>query len=370
MLSHLTAWLETRWVTPAYSGWVLLGITLFFLGAATNTMAGWLYVISGATIALMSIASMLPQRVLRHLTVRRLSPRPVAAGEPLVMTLQVHNAASQPQTLLQLEDAIPPALGQRPQGAVAAIAAQSYYTWQYSLPTQQRGIYVWNHIRLRTAAPLGLFWCSRLSSAKAKAVVYPAILPLERCPLMDAAGDTIGSPTVAATATSAIGNDGLTRALRPYRWGDPTRLIHWRTSARYGELRVRELETATSRRSLIVGLDLASDWHLECFEQAVTAAASLYCYGERRGLDVQFWSAATGLLQSRLSILTALAGIQPDASARRPLPQQSLLWLTARPDSPLSGQSLALVFQPEVSEFQAGQKTIGLTGDLQRQLES
>ena len=112
MLSHLTAWLETRWVTPAYSGWVLLGITLFFLGAATNTMAGWLYVISGATIALMSIASMLPQRALRHLTVRRLSPRPVAAGEPLVITLQVHNAASQPQTLLQLEDAIPPALGQ------------------------------------------------------------------------------------------------------------------------------------------------------------------------------------------------------------------------------------------------------------------
>jgi hypothetical protein len=36
--------------------------------------------------------------------------------------------------------------------------------------------------------------------------------------------------------------EGITRALRPYRWGDPIRLVHWRTSARFGDLRIRELE--------------------------------------------------------------------------------------------------------------------------------
>ena len=34
-------WLETHWATPAYGGWVLIGIGLSFFGAATNTMAGW-----------------------------------------------------------------------------------------------------------------------------------------------------------------------------------------------------------------------------------------------------------------------------------------------------------------------------------------
>jgi len=45
--------------------------------------------------------------------------------------------------------------------------------------------------------------------------------------------------------------EGLTRSLRPYRLGDPTRLIHWRTSARYGELRVRELEVMTGGKKLL-----------------------------------------------------------------------------------------------------------------------
>jgi uncharacterized protein (DUF58 family) len=49
--------------------------------------------------------------------------------------------------------------------------------------------------------------------------------------------------------------EGITRSLRPYRWGDPTRLIHWRTSARYGELRVRELEKVTTDQEVLIGLD-------------------------------------------------------------------------------------------------------------------
>jgi hypothetical protein len=41
---NITNWLETHASAPSYGGWVLVGIAVCYLGAAINTMAGWLYV--------------------------------------------------------------------------------------------------------------------------------------------------------------------------------------------------------------------------------------------------------------------------------------------------------------------------------------
>lgn len=56
VVNRITTWLENHWVNPAYGGWLIGGLALFFFGAATNTMAGWLYVISGIMIAIMAAA--------------------------------------------------------------------------------------------------------------------------------------------------------------------------------------------------------------------------------------------------------------------------------------------------------------------------
>ncbi len=47
LIKRINNWVESHWATPAFSGWIILGIALAFFGAATNTMAGWLYVLSG-----------------------------------------------------------------------------------------------------------------------------------------------------------------------------------------------------------------------------------------------------------------------------------------------------------------------------------
>nr|MDJ0556239.1 DUF58 domain-containing protein [Microcoleaceae cyanobacterium MO_207.B10] len=61
---QLSNWLETHWVTPAYAGGLLGIFSIFFFGAATNTMAGWLYVISGMSFALLGMGAVLPRRSL------------------------------------------------------------------------------------------------------------------------------------------------------------------------------------------------------------------------------------------------------------------------------------------------------------------
>ena len=375
LLKRVARWMEANWVTPAYSGWVLLLITLCFLGAATNTMAGWLYVISGVTIALLSVSSILPQRALQGLTITRQMPRPVSAGEPLSMVLVLENSTAHTKSLLQLQDLLPNILGAKPTHAVASLQARSQHTWRYEIPTDKRGIYTWSEVRLRTAAPLGLFWCSRLHGARAKAVVYPQILPLERCPVIDLLGDETGRQQLQKTPINVSGTEGLTRALRPYRWGDPMRLIHWRTSARYGELRVRELEVLTSHQSLIIALDTSNAWDVESFEQAVIAAASLYAYAQRQGLAAQFWSTKTGLLQEKTSVLTALAGIQARDSGDSKLPAPPLVWLTARADKPLPTHSAEILFLPKTAAHSGAALTdakglvINPVEDLQRQLQ-
>lgn len=300
----------------------------------------------------------------------------------MVVTLENQTALS--KSLLQLQDPVPGGLGGQQSHAIDRLESRSHHTWRYEIPTQTRGIYTWPQIRLRTAAPLGLFWCSRLHPAKAKAIVYPQVLPLECCPVIDSLGDETGRKQLQKAAINASGTEGLTRALRPYRWGDPTRLIHWRTSARYGELRVRELEVLTSHQSLIIALDTSTAWDIDSFERAVIAAASLYHYGQQTGLATQLWSARTGLVQDMTAVLTVLAGIQFNDGGDHKLPAPPLIWLTAQPDKPLPIHSAEILFLPKTAAHSRGAFNSEIGGetnskvnrlvidpidDLQRQLQ-
>ncbi|HEY9895128.1 MAG TPA: DUF58 domain-containing protein [Candidatus Sericytochromatia bacterium] len=336
---RIADWLETHWVTPSYSGWLLGGLSLFFFISATNTLAGWLYVISGISFALLAIAAILPERMLRGIQLQRCPIAPVTVGDQLTVELVLANKTKQPKILIQIQDQLPFVLAPPVLAAIEIIAPHSNYHWVYQQTVERRGIYRWHTVSLRTAAPLGLFWCRRSQTAAAIAVVYPTVLPLTQCPLVDAIGrDASLQFTRDRHAQSA--SDGLTRSLRPYRWGDPIRFVHWRTSARYGELRVRELETFISGQELIICLDSAMPWQavfdpsssIEPFEQAVVAAASLYFYATRQNLSVRLWTAGTGLVQGSQAVLETLAAVQAGEDVRaEQLPDSPLLWLTQNP---------------------------------------
>ncbi|NEQ73232.1 MAG: DUF58 domain-containing protein [Okeania sp. SIO2C9] len=324
----ISDWLETNWVTPSYAGGLLGMLSIFFFGAATNTMAGWLYVISGMSFALLGMGAVLPGRSLRQIRVRRHPIQPVTVNDYLTIALTIENSTNQPIALVQLKDEIPFVLGKLPQEAIEVIPGKEVYHWTYHLPTERRGIYRWQDLQLRSAAPLGLFWCRRSRNAKATAIVYPTVLPLSNCPIIDELGKE-NSRQLNEDSRYLMASEGLTRTLRPYRFGDPSRLIHWRSSARYGELRVRELEVSKGGEEVIICLDSAAHWQTDNFEAAVTVAASLYFYANRSLKNVQLWTAATGLVQGNRVVLQTLAGVNfgEEVVLGNP-PNKSLLWLT------------------------------------------
>ncbi|MEG4346524.1 DUF58 domain-containing protein [Microcoleus sp. A003_D6] len=320
-------WLENRAVTPAYAGWLLSGMTVFFFGSATNTMSGWLYALSGGSLALLGVAAVLPAKSLRSLEVSRRPIEPVSAGDRITVELEIENRAREPKTLLQVLDILPFVLGEPIVRPIEVIQPLSIYRDTYYLEVRQRGVYRWQEVNLRTAAPLGLFWCRRSRPVKAVAVVYPQVLPLSTCPLIDRIGQE-DSPQFYNRSRSQTATEGLTRNLRPYRHGDPTRLIHWRTSARYGELRVRELEVAAGGQEIIIALDSAAAWQPEEFERAVTVAASLYFYASKRLLNVKLWTAGTGLVSGNRVVLETLAAVNAGEDAVENRPKLPIIWLT------------------------------------------
>ncbi len=340
-LIGIATWLEQHWVNPAYSGWLLLGLMFFFLGAATNTLSGWLYVISGGMAALLAIAVRQPVRQLEHLELQRSPLPPRSVGDALLIELDLTNHDAWDKGPLQIIDPLPQGLGGCQTQAVAYLPARGTVSCQYRSYARQRGIYPWPGVVVRTAAPLGLAWRRRTLETEGTLIIYPQILPLGHCPILEAGGQ--GVEGLDDRRQGQI--EGLTRSLRPYRWGDPSRLIHWRTSARLGELRVREVDSPNHQRAITLALHTTAPWSTDSFEQAVTAAASLYHYARRRGDAVTLWLHPGQQYRDRPSVLAALATIAltPPASSL-PLPSSPVVWLTCRPQGDLPPGSQQIVW--------------------------
>jgi len=339
LIPRLNDWLETHWVSPAYGSCVLGVIGLCLFAAATNTMAGWLYAISGIIAAFLILGAILPAKALRHLKISRSSINPVSVDEEISIVLEIENNTKETVNLVEISDLLPYVLSDPYQKPIEVILPQSVYRCAYYPLARKRGVYHWQDVKLKTATPLGLFWCSRVRQVPAKVVVYPRVLPLTQSPLIDTLGKD-DSIKMQSDRRYYNANEGITRALRPYRHGDPTRLIHWRTSARFDEFKVRELEIVSGSEEVVICLDNASRWSTEAFEEAVTAAASLYFYAQRSQLQVHLWSVSTGLVQGTRQVLETLAGIESGEGVMETTPpQMPLIWIT---ENPLTLQSLSL----------------------------
>jgi uncharacterized protein (DUF58 family) len=331
ILNRANKWLETKWVTPAYGGWLLMLLIICFFGAATNTMAGWLYVLSGVGVALLGVGAVLPARSIQSLTVSRQAILPVTAGADLEISVTIHNPTTESQTLFQVQDLTPLNRLNPPQTTVEQVLARSEYRWVYHLPTEQRGVYQWGKVAIRSGAPIGLFWCQRDRQAPAIAYVYPQVLKLDRCPLIDGLASDRSTNRQSSNRNLVAANEGITRSLRPYRYGDSMRLIHWRTSARYGEFQVRELEIDRGGQDVIIYLDSGSHWDAGDFEQAVIAACTLYFYASKStNLNVKLWTAGTGLISGDRQVLETLAAVQMDEPAQSEMLPNSVVYLTSQ----------------------------------------
>lgn len=370
VLIKINNWLETHWVTPSYTGWVIFFIGLAFFGAATNTMAGWLYVLSGVIFAFLALNIIVARNTVKQLEIKRSLVEAVSAGDQLSLELIIKNPQKTAKTLLQIIDQLPSVLSSPVINNLEVIPPQKTIKWIYYAHTDRRGIYHWQDLDLKTAAPLGLTYCRRTRQIPIKAIVYPEVLPLKTCPIID----NIGAEQTKQRQSERLyraASEGVTKTLRQYRYGDPMRLIHWRSSAKFGDFQVRELETITGGEEVIIALDNASNWEDEIFEQAVIAAASMYFYASRQQLEVKLWTAETGTIHGNRVVLETLAGVEfATQTSNYSLPSTPTIWLSSHTGffSQLPEGSRYFLFDESLNPHSNNEKS--LTGIVYRKKES
>jgi uncharacterized protein (DUF58 family) len=329
----LGRWLERKYAVPEFGGALLTVLSIFFFAAATNTLAGWLYVISGVNFALLLVAYILPARTMKELKIQRSPIQPVSAGESISIELALTNHGKSDKGLMQVYDSLPQGIADQahtPQ-VIDQLLAGAISRWNYPLDTKKRGVFEFQAVQIVTANPFGLFRSRRslFPNQPQRAIVYPQVLTLSQCPLIDQIGRDDSPKVYSQNLVNSNANEGLTKALRPYRWGDPLRLIHWRTSAKFGELRVRELEITLGGQDLVIALDTNPGWSESEFEEAVVAAASLYFYAQGLNLNVKLWTVTMDLVQGKNLVLETLAAVNIDASTQPlDLPDLPLVWIT------------------------------------------
>ncbi len=216
---------------------------------------------------------------------RRVDPGRVAAGDESRVVLRFENVSRLPSGLLRLEDQLPYVLGSRPRFTLDRVEPRGTRTVDYPIRPEVRGRYTVGPLTIRISDPFGMCELSRSFTARDTLVVTPVV---QRLPAVPLGGDWAGSGDSRSRSVAAAGEDDV--ATREYRHGDDLRRVHWRSTARYGELMVRREEQPWESHCALL-LDTRAEAHrgegpASSFEWAVSAAASIGAHAGRAGYTV------------------------------------------------------------------------------------
>ena len=276
----------------AFQGLTTRGRSFFAAGvavlvAAAATAAEDLLRIAVLLISLPLISALVVARTRYRLSSgRRLwSPR-TAAGQESAVTLRLDNISRLPTGLLLVEDRVPYVLGSRPRFVLDRVEPRGRREVTYTVRSDVRGRYQLGPLSIRLTDPFGMCELTRSFSSRDTLVVTP---PVQELPLVPLAGEWTGSGESRSRSLASAGEDDA--GTREYRQGDDLRRVHWRSTARLGQLMVRREEQPWQARCTVL-LDTRSTAHGgegpgSSFEWAVAAAASVAVHLVRHGYFVR-----------------------------------------------------------------------------------
>jgi uncharacterized protein (DUF58 family) len=266
---------------------------LIVLGA--GGLVVWLVVWATGRLALVGLETQLA-----------LSPDRLIAGEPLVATVTVINRKPLPLPWLDVRLFLPegietpeptPGLARGWVNAGFAPRGHERLVLRFPLVVVRRGAYALGPIRLRGGDWLGFTVSERTDDVRVQVVAYPAPLAVRDRQL----------PSLRPLAELAVRRGLLPdplrfRGVREHRSGDPRKEIHWKASARLGELQTKLYEPATSLDAVfLVNVASYEQYWIqadpEAVELVVSAATDMVRIAAKAGRQV-------GLVTNGLDNLT------------------------------------------------------------------
>lgn len=311
-----------RGITVGVTGVVLLAIGI---------LAGYRELVALGAIALLALAvafgwAGLPPKLL---VVRTVDPDRVERGEPCRAWVELRSTARLRGQLLSGVEHLAHSgvLGQIPVPAVRLRPGATART-EYPLPTYRRGVLDVGPMEVARQDPLGLVGSSRRYGGSTRVWVHPRSHRLLGVP--------VGSARSLDGVVDAVQYGSITfHALREYVPGDDLRHVHWRTSARVGELMVRE-HVDTSLPRIVILVDDRAAAHpaagrVDSLEETAEAAASVLLAALRAELTVELHTVSGTLVADITAVtdrsrryLDALAELRRQHGAALPRAVQKL----------------------------------------------
>jgi uncharacterized protein (DUF58 family) len=251
-------------------------------------------------------------------------PEHIFAGQPERATVELKNEKLTVPSFSLTVEAVTP---KKSDAATAMLQSKVYFPY---LPRQealhqrvpvtfpQRGVYRQDTFRIVTRFPFGFLQKARRLELKKEVLVYPNVETVADFAEIFAGID-------GALESMAKGRGQDLYALREYLPNDSARHVHWKASARLGNLMVREFTHEEDFRVLLVldphlpaGSEIPASPEIRNsrFERAVTLCAGLAWHFFERGTQLQFRSTGldlpiTAADKNIFPVLQHLARVQP-----------------------------------------------------------
>jgi uncharacterized protein (DUF58 family) len=193
-------------------------------------------------------------------------------GDKLRVTYTLRNGSRIPKVWLEVHN--PSTLPGALPGRAIALGGRTERSWLIRVPLTRRGHFRIEPLHIRTGDPFGFFEAAATVGQGVSVVVYPRLEPIPGWRLPSALLE--GSH---ASPERTMQTTPLATTVRPYAPGDSMNRIHWKTTARHGEIQVKEFDLEQTADAWIV-LDLqrsiaAGRGDESTTEAAIRAAAAI-----------------------------------------------------------------------------------------------
>ena len=156
-------------------------------------------------------------------------------GEVLRATYTLRSTSRIPKLWLEVHN--PTTLPVPLPGRAISLGPNGERSWIAKVPLNRRGHFRVDPLQIRTGDPFGFFEASATVGHGLTLVVYPRLEPIPRWRLQAANLEGSRSKPVRTQQTTP-----LATGVRPYAPGDGFNRIHWPSTARTGEIQVKEFD--------------------------------------------------------------------------------------------------------------------------------
>jgi uncharacterized protein (DUF58 family) len=295
-------------------GWTLGGAAAGLLVGSRLLGAPELAVLGLSAAGLLAAAVAWAAAAALHLdVVRRVRPLRCQVGDDAYAELDVRNAGRRGTSFVALAEPFGTD-GRAARSVLAPLAPGEHARTAYRIPTTRRGRVSLGPLQGATGDPMGLARRAVVVAPATSVVVRPRVHAI--APPRGGGGRPDAGAAEVTRRQVAPEALGEFLALRPYELGDDLRRVHWRSTARAGELVVRQDEGWSTGTTVVV-LDTRDGAEPGAFESAVEVVASIVTALARAGRPVEVETTAGAGLAGSSGVLGAvldrLAEVAPDA---------------------------------------------------------